>query len=80
MTRSSVAGINYMFILNTFVLMLLINTCVFDSCCQTMLFGWTILQIDNDRLTLTEFCERMNTFTPIGTDLYVDHIYCFPIT
>jgi len=43
--------------------MLLVNTCVFDSCCQTTLLRWTILQSENERLSLTDFYERVSFCT-----------------
>ena len=45
--------------------MLLVNTCVFDSCCQTTLLGWTILQSEDERLSLSYkgFSEVFGTDT-----------------
>ena len=43
--------------------MLLVNTCVFDSCCQTTLLRWTILQSEDERLSLTDFYERVSFCT-----------------
>ena len=46
-----------------FAVMLLVNTCVFDSCCQTTLLRWTILQSEDERLSLTDFYERVSFCT-----------------
>ena len=41
--------------------MLLVNVCVYDTeCCQTVL-PWTILQSDDDRLTIATFFERVSS-------------------
>ena len=40
--------------------MLLLNVCVFDTCCLVTLLTWTILQSNGDRLSLTDFYERVS--------------------
>ena len=45
--------------------MLLVNTCVFDSCCQTTLLRWTILQSEDERLSLTDFYDEIILFMTI---------------
>ena len=39
--------------------MLLVNVCVYDTCCSKSLLCWTILQSDDDRLTLAEFYKTV---------------------
>ena len=40
--------------------MLLVNVCIYDMCCSKSLLRWTILQSDEDRLTLTKFYETVS--------------------
>jgi len=40
--------------------MLLVNVCVHDTCCSKSLLCWTILQSDEDCLTLAKFYETVS--------------------
>ena len=54
--RTSLQVLSLMHVL-LLVGMLLVNVCVYDTCCSKSPLCWTILRSDDDRLTLAKFYE-----------------------